>query len=137
MRGTRSVQIVPGLRTRNISVCCAMSKNALVKYLSKTTPFNTVSFESFIESLLDRCEELHAGPVVIVMDNVPFHKSVVLRQAIERRGCMVQLLPPYSPFMNPIENIYQYIKQYINISNKLFQMAKQIFSVLLKMLQIP
>ena len=35
LRGTRAVHIVPGLRARNIFVCCAMLKSEITKFLKQ------------------------------------------------------------------------------------------------------
>jgi hypothetical protein len=40
---------------------------------------------------------------VVVMDNLAAHKRPGVREAIERAGCALLLLPPYSPDLNPIE----------------------------------
>lgn len=39
----------------------------------------------------------------IAMDNAPIHKPKVVRKLIEDRGYKCLHLPPYSPFLNPIE----------------------------------
>jgi len=116
LRGKRAVHIVPGLRSRNISVCCGMSKSGILKYVVQNSPFNTITFQKYIDMLMDNIENLQMGIVVIVMDNVPFHKSISIRQSIENRGNRVLLLPPYSPFLNPIENLFSKWKQHIRQS---------------------
>lgn len=40
---------------------------------------------------------------VVVLDNLPAHKVVGIREAIVRRHAQIFYLPPYSPDMNPIE----------------------------------
>jgi len=112
LRGTRAVEYVSALRNRNISVCCGMSKTGIVKYVMQTSPFNAISFTAFIDILLDHFEQIH-GVCCIIMDNVPFHKCNSVKNAIESRGHSVLLLPPYSPFMNPIENMFSKWKQHI------------------------
>jgi transposase len=47
--------------------------------------------------------ELKTGQIV-VMDNASFHKSPLIREAIELAGCELWFLPVYSPDLNPIEN---------------------------------
>ena len=37
------------------------------------------------------------------MDNASFHKRADIIEAIENHGCVLELLPPYSPDLNPIE----------------------------------
>ena len=47
------------------------------------------------------------------MDNLSSHKSVRAIQAIESVGAQVVYLPPYSPDLNPIENVFSKVKQLI------------------------
>lgn len=44
------------------------------------------------------------------MDNATFHKSEIVRHTIERAGCKLLFLPPYSPDLNPIEKFWAYFK---------------------------
>ena len=37
------------------------------------------------------------------MDNLAAHKRAKVGEAIERAGCTLMYLPPYSPDLNPIE----------------------------------
>ena len=71
-------------------------------------PINGVSFAGFCEWLL--APSLHAGDLV-VMDNLSSHKSIRALNAIEAIGARVIYLPPYSPDLNPIENIFSKVKQ--------------------------
>ena len=50
---------------------------------------------------------------IVVMDNLPAHKSVDVRQAIERAGAKLYFLPPYSPDFNPIENAFSKLKSFL------------------------
>ena len=40
---------------------------------------------------------------IVVMDNLPAHKPVAVRHAIESASTELRILPPYSPDFNPIE----------------------------------
>jgi hypothetical protein len=42
---------------------------------------------------------------IVIMDNLPAHKSQRVTQAIAGAGCLLVYLPPYSPDFNPIENM--------------------------------
>ena len=44
------------------------------------------------------------------MDNASFHKSTKTRALIEKTGCVLLYLPPYSPDLNPIEQFWAYFK---------------------------
>jgi transposase len=52
---------------------------------------------------------LHPGQVV-VMDNLSPHKAPRVRQLIERAGCRLLFLPPYSPDFDRIEPAWSKLK---------------------------
>ena len=73
-------------------------------------PLNGDSFAGFCEWLL--APSLRPGDFII-MDNLNTHKSTQAIQAIESAGARAVYLPPYSPDLNPIENIFSKVKQLI------------------------
>ncbi|WP_245498006.1 IS630 family transposase [Rhizobium ruizarguesonis] len=64
-------------------------------------------FLAYVEQVL--LPTLQTGDVV-VMDNLPAHKTAGVRDAIERAGAKLMFLPPYSPDFNPIENAFSKLK---------------------------
>lgn len=71
-------------------------------------PIDGVSFAGYCEWLL--APSLHPGDYVVA-DNLSSHKSVDAARAIEAVGARIVFLPPYSPDLNPIENIFSKLKQ--------------------------
>jgi transposase len=65
------------------------------------------AFLAYVEQML--APTLKPGDVVI-MDNLPAHKLVAIRQAIENAGATLRFLPPYSPDFNPIEMAFSKLK---------------------------
>jgi len=55
---------------------------------------------------------LLAGDIV-VMDNLGSHKSQAVRKAIRAVGARVLFLPPYSPDLNPIEQVFSKLKHHL------------------------
>jgi transposase len=53
---------------------------------------------------------LEAGSV-IVLDNATFHKSMLTIERVQKAGCKLLFLPPYSPHLNPIEKLWGNIKR--------------------------
>lgn len=49
---------------------------------------------------------------IFVLDNVRFHHSINIKNYMESMGWNVLYTPPYSPWFNPIENIFGNIKTY-------------------------
>ena len=64
-------------------------------------------FLAYVEQVL--VPTLEIGNVVI-MDNLPAHKTAGVRDAMERAGAKLMFLPPYSPDFNPIENAFSKLK---------------------------
>jgi transposase len=52
---------------------------------------------------------LKAGQIVL-MDNLSVHTSGWVRELIEEKGCLLWLLPSYSPDFNPIEEAFSKVK---------------------------
>ena len=61
---------------------------------------NTELFNTWLEKVL--LPELQQGQVVI-MDNATFYKSLQTKLLIEKAGCLLLFLPPYSTDLNPIK----------------------------------
>lgn len=65
-------------------------------------PINAASFTAWVEEQL--CPALQAGDIVI-MDNLSSHKKPAVGTAIRARGARLLFLPPYSPDLNPVEQV--------------------------------
>ena len=65
------------------------------------------AFTAYVEQVL--VPTLKPGDIVI-MDNLPAHKPLAVREAIEKAGARLRFLPPYSPDFNPIENAFAKLK---------------------------
>jgi Transposase and inactivated derivatives len=70
-------------------------------------PINGESFRVYVEQCLS--PTLQPGDIV-VMDNPGSHKSQAVRQAIRAKGARLLFLPPYSPDLNPIEQVFAKLK---------------------------
>lgn len=58
---------------------------------------------------------------MLVLDNVSFHKSDLVKKAVEAVGAKVLFLPAYSPDLNPIEHFWFKIKNSIRKVASLFE----------------
>ena len=54
----------------------------------------------------------------VIIDNASFHKSTKTREIIDKSGCKLIFLPPYSPDLNPIENWWAILKTHIRTALK-------------------
>ena len=67
-------------------------------------------FRTYVERVL--VPTLAPGDIV-VMDNLGSHKSQAVRRAIRNAGVHLLFLPPYSPDLNPIEQAFSKLKQWM------------------------
>ena len=70
-------------------------------------PINGASFLAWVQQAL--VPTLSAGDIVI-MDNLSSHKVAGVHEAIEAVGATPLYLPPYSPDLNPIEQVFAKLK---------------------------
>ena len=70
-------------------------------------PINGECFLLYVEQFL--VPTLKPNDIVI-MDNLGSHKSQAIRIAIAKAGARVLFLPPYSPDLNPIEQVFSTLK---------------------------
>ena len=70
------------------------------------------AFLAYVEQVL--VPTLKPGDIVI-MDNLPAHKPVAVRQAIDAAGAELRFLPPYSPDFNPIEMAFSKLKAFLKM----------------------
>jgi len=73
-------------------------------------PINGESFTAWVESAL--VPTLPPGDVV-VLDNLGSHKGRAVRAAIRAAGAHLLFLPPYSPDLNPIEQLFAKLEHYL------------------------
>ena len=107
LRGANAESVIPNIRSRNISVVAALSHTGVVHYEILNGNGNAERFAHFIDDLAHaRDIGGYSNETIIVMDNVAFHRSPIVREIIELRGFQTCYLPPYSPFLNPIESFF-------------------------------
>jgi transposase len=70
-------------------------------------PINGELFRLYVEKVL--VPMLKRGDIVI-LDNLGSHKSKAVRAAIRAAGARLFFLPPYSPDLNPIEQVFAKLK---------------------------
>ena len=71
---------------------------------------NGEQFKVYLQEML--APKLKPGDIV-VMDNLRTHKVEGVKEIIETAGATVLYLPPYSPDLNPIEQMWSKIKAFL------------------------
>lgn len=77
-------------------------------------PMNRRIFDIWVQTQL--APTLSKGDVVI-LDNLPAHKSQAAEDAIKAKGAWLLYLPPYSPDLNPIEMAFSKLKAHLRARN--------------------
>ena len=105
--GTRLVARVPHGRWRTLTFLAALRCDRIDAPCVIDGPINGQSFLAYVEQMLVPC--LKPGDVVI-MDNLGSHKRQAIRRAIRAAGAKLFFLPPYSPDLNPTEQVFSKLK---------------------------
>jgi transposase len=106
-RGTRLIEKVPHGHWRTMTLLAALRCDGVMAPCVFDGPINGASFRAYVEQLLT--PTLRPGDIV-VMDNLGSHKSAAIRHAIRAAGARLFYLPPYSPDLNPIEQLFAKLK---------------------------
>lgn len=106
-RGQRCVSAAPHGHWHTTTFVCALRSDALAAPCVLDGAIDGASFRAWVEQML--APELKPGDIV-VMDNLSSHKVTGVRAAIEAAGASVRYLPPYSPDLNPIEQVFAKLK---------------------------
>lgn len=106
-RGRRLAARVPHGRWRTLTFIAALRHDRIDAPCVLDGPINGQSFLAWVEQFL--VPTLAPGDVVI-MDNLGSHKSLAVRRAIRGVGAKLLFLPPYSPDLNPIEQVFAKLK---------------------------
>lgn len=106
--GQRLIAKVPQGHWKTTTLIAALDRTGIRCWTVVDGAVNADVFEAFIEQVL--LPTLTPGDVV-VMDNLSSHKRARTGELVRSRGAEVLYLPPYSPDLNPIENVFAKIKQ--------------------------
>lgn len=115
--GTSPIKTVAAVRSRNFSTCAAMIKNRLLYFKTIDCAYNTEKYGEFLRDLLVTLNNLNMFNCILIMDNCPIHKAASLREMVEANGHTIKFLPPYSPQLNPIEEVFSKWKNDIKSRN--------------------
>ncbi len=107
---------------KTLSIAANMSKKLNVlgfldinnSKLFASTTYDKVDSDSVIKTFDLFVGELKKDTIV-VMDNAPTHTSKKFKEhmkLLEKKGVRIFFLPPYSPQLNPIEQLWKFMKYY-------------------------
>jgi transposase len=106
-RGERLIDAAPHGHWRTTTFVAGLRSTGIIAPLVLDGPMTGETFRAYVEQFL--APTLARGDVV-VMDNLPAHKVAGVREAIAAVGASILYLPPYSPDLNPIEQMFAKLK---------------------------
>lgn len=120
VRGTPAPVVQQYVRGRNQSlIMVAGFTDGIVASELRTGRYDTDKFLAFLENSF--CPyvrtyrrtlpaSLRSQPIRLVLDNAPIHKSKRVVETLASANIVATYLPPYTPVLNPCENIFANIK---------------------------
>lgn len=106
-RGQKLIGKAPHGRWRTLTFLAALRHDRITAPCVIDGPINGDCFMAYVEQCL--IPTLAPGDIVI-MDNLGSHKRQAVRAAIRAAGAKLFFLPPYSPDLNPIEQVFAKLK---------------------------
>ena len=103
-KGCRLVIKHPRTSWKRMSATAAVCTSGTINFSLSDKPVNSERFENFLSSLNLPKDS------VLLLDNIAFHKTKKVRALANTRGWQLLFTPPYSPWYNPIENVFSVVK---------------------------
>jgi transposase len=106
-KGQRLPAMVPYGDWKTLTFIAALRHDRIEAPCVIDGPINGELFTAYVEQML--APTLKQGDIVI-LDNLGSHKGKAARRAIREKGAHLLFLPPYSPDLNPIEQVFAKLK---------------------------
>jgi transposase len=108
--GVRVDGPVPHGHWKMITLTAAVRLGGVGACLAFDGATDSAAFETYVGECL--APTLGPGDIV-VMDNLPCHKTAEVARLIAATGAEVRYLPAYSPDLNPIERLFSKLKAWL------------------------
>jgi transposase len=106
-RGQRLKALVPFGHWKTMTFLAALRHDRIDAPWVVDGPINGELLRLYVAQVL--IPTLEPGDIV-VLDNLGSHKGRAVRNAIKAAGAHLMFLPPYSPDLNPIEQVFAKLK---------------------------
>ena len=107
-RGERLRAKVPHGHWKTLTFLAALRHDRIDAPAVIDGPINGQNFLAYVEQFL--IPTLKPGDIVI-LDNLGSHKGEAVRKAVRAAGARLLFLPPYSPDLNPIEQVFAKLRK--------------------------
>jgi transposase len=107
-RSQRLVDKAPHGHWKTTTFLAALRHDGLTAPLVVDGAINGAIFLAYVRQQL--APTLRSDDIVI-LDNLSAHKVTGVREAVEATGARLEYLPPYSPDLNPIEQVFAKLRR--------------------------
>jgi len=108
-KGSKPIQLVNGSKKKTTMFGAVSGLQKILMYADKA---NLMNFKKFLKKL-----SVKVGRCILVVDRAAWHRSQKAVKYAENLGIILYFLPPYSPELNPIEQLWKWIK--LNVTYRL------------------
>lgn len=105
--GARAIDHAPLNTPKSTTIVSSINLRGEAEYTFFQGGMKGEKFKEYLKTVLS--PRLKSGDIVI-MDNLRAHKVEGVKEIIMGTGASILYLPPYSPDLNPIENMWSKIK---------------------------
>jgi transposase len=114
-KGEALIDKVPHGHWKTLTFIAGLRHDGIVAPCVLDGPINGESFTAWVEQFL--IPALEPGSIVVV-DNLGSHKGGRVRKMLKAAGIRLFFLPPYSPDLNPIEEMFSKLKRMLRKANE-------------------
>ena len=121
------------IRGTRYNAIAAMSSSSVLALKIKNGTVNGEDFFDFIRGelipqMLPFDGQNHNS--ILVLDNCSIHHVHEVKQVLQSAGILTIFLPPYSPDLNPIEELFSYVKKYLRRHDNLLTCLPNPYTVI-------
>lgn len=109
-KGQRVEGIAPHGHWKTTTFVAALRHDRITAPCVFDGAINGAAFRAWVEQAL--ASTLQKDDIVI-LDNLSSHKVAGVKEAAQARGAKLGYLPPYSPDLNPIEQVFAKLKHHL------------------------
>jgi transposase len=119
--GVTPVQISRFQRGQRYQILPAYTQDGILLARVFRGSTDATVFEDFLEQLLQHCGRWPEPKSVLIMDNASFHHTDRVEAMCSEAGVKLMYLPPYSPDLNPIEEMFAELKGFIKRNWRIYE----------------
>ncbi|KAL7309335.1 hypothetical protein PS15m_012261 [Mucor circinelloides] len=111
-KGENGVVKTKTKRALNVTILAAILYQGVESIQAKVVPGGTTGqiFSPFVKGVMEALDGNNSATPYFVMDNASIHRSAPVRELFSSSRHKLHLLPPYSPFLNPVEECFSKLK---------------------------